>query len=66
LSLSALNQLIAYRELAEIEERLEEITVDEMLEKYPELAQEIKEEIEAGNWEKTDAGHNLSSEVTAA
>eukprot|EP00892_Ulva_mutabilis_P011010 jgi/Ulvmu1/8281/UM041_0093.1 len=47
------------RQLADLEERLDEITVDEMLELYPQLAQEIKDEIEAGDYSKTDAGHKL-------
>lgn len=43
---------------------MEEITVDEMLEKYPQLAQEIKDEIEAGIWHPTDAGYKVGqSEV---
>ena len=50
-----------YRELAEFEERLEEITVNEMLERHPDLAQEIKDEIEAGVWHPTDAGYKIES-----
>jgi hypothetical protein len=52
------------RQLAEFEERLEEITVDEMLERYPQLAQEIKDEVEAGVWHPTDAGYKVGSELT--
>lgn len=48
------------RQLADLEERLDEITVDEMLELYPQLAQEIKDEIEAGDYSKTDAGHKVA------
>lgn len=47
------------KELEATRDRLDEITVDEMLEMYPELAQEIKDEIEAGHWEPTDAGFKL-------
>jgi DNA-binding transcriptional MocR family regulator len=36
-----------------------------MLEKYPQLAKEIKEEIEAGVWEPTDAGYKIGSSVPA-
>lgn len=50
------------RQLAELEERLDDVTVDEMLELYPDLAQEIKDEIEAGDYSKTNAGHKLSIE----
>jgi len=50
------------RQLADLEERLDEITVDEMLELYPQLAQEIKDEIEAGEYSKTDAGHKIAVE----
>lgn len=53
------------RNLAEIEERLDDMTVDEMLEKYPVLAQEIKDEIEAGNYERTDAGFKQGTAVAA-
>lgn len=53
------------KQLADFEERLEEITVDEMLEKYPKLAQEIKEEIEAGVWEPTDAGYKIPADALA-
>lgn len=39
---------------------MEDITVHEILERYPDLAQEIKEEIEAGILEPTDAGFKIS------
>lgn len=54
------------RALADYEERLDDITVDEMLEQYPQLAQEIKDEIEAGVWEPTDAGYKIGQEKADA
>lgn len=51
---------VVCRQLADLEERLDEVTVDEMLELYPDLAQEIKDEIEAGDYSKTDAGHKVT------
>ena len=36
------------RSLMEQEERLDDLTVDEALDMYPKLAQEIKDEIEGG------------------
>jgi hypothetical protein len=53
------------RSLAEIEERLDDMTVNELLEKYPVLAQEIKDEIEAGNFDRTNAGFKVGSVTTA-
>jgi hypothetical protein len=47
------------RTLQETEERLDDLTVDEVLELYPKLAQEIKDEIEAGEYDRTNAGHKL-------
>ena len=40
--------------------------MDEMLEKYPQLAQEIKDEIEAGVWEPTNAGYKIGQSEVAA
>lgn len=47
------------RSLMEQEERLDDLTVDEALTMYPKLAQEIKDEIEAGEYDRTNAGHKL-------
>lgn len=38
------------KELEEMEVKLDDLTVDELLEKNPKIAQEIKEELEAGNF----------------
>jgi hypothetical protein len=48
------------RWLEDLEDSMEDITVHEILERYPDLAQEIKEEIEAGILEPTDAGFKIS------
>jgi hypothetical protein len=42
--------MLECRALLEQEERLDDMTVDEALAAYPTLAQEIKNEIEAGEW----------------
>ena len=42
------NTLLPCRSLMEQEERLDDLTIDEALAMYPKLAQEIKDEIEAG------------------
>lgn len=49
------------RSLMEQEERLDDLTVDEALAMYPKLAQEIKDEIEAGEYDRTNAGHKLEA-----
>ena len=36
--------------------------MDEVLEQYPQLAQEIKDEIEAGIWHPTDAGYKIPTD----
>lgn len=49
------------RSLLEQEERLDDLTVDEALALHPKLAQEIKDEIEAGEYDRTNAGHKLEA-----
>lgn len=39
--------------------------MNEVLEKYPQLAQEIKDEIEAGIWHPTDAGYKIPDTAVA-
>lgn len=58
-------EFVTCRQLMDFRDRLEEITVDEMLEKYPVLAQEIKDEIEAGIWYPTDAGFKIPEKALA-
>jgi hypothetical protein len=53
------------RYLDDFEDRLTEVTVDEMLEKYPVIAQEIKDEIEAGIWHQTEAGFKPNADALA-
>jgi hypothetical protein len=52
--------LIKCRRLDDLEESLSDMTVHDMLERYPVLAQEIKDEIEAGIWHPTDSGYKIS------
>eukprot|EP01025_Chloroclados_australasicus_P044936 TRINITY_DN4895_c1_g2_i1.p1 TRINITY_DN4895_c1_g2~~TRINITY_DN4895_c1_g2_i1.p1 ORF type:complete len:269 (+),score=42.92 TRINITY_DN4895_c1_g2_i1:107-808(+) len=51
------------KKIQDLEDSLDDLTVDQVLEQFPDIAQEIKAEIEAGDFEIRDYGHKAGKQI---